>query len=68
MLLDNAVNIEQVPDVFDGGNGNDDLSIDLRSKSNIITSSNQNITYYQLLTDLINELSKNRDISKYFFM
>ena len=28
MLLDDAVNIEQVPDVFDGGNGNDDLSID----------------------------------------
>jgi len=44
---------------------NDDLSIDLRSKSNIITSSNQNITYYQLLTDLINELSKNRDVSQY---
>ena len=44
---------------------NDDLAVDLRSKSNIITSSNQNITYYQLLTDLINELSKNRDVSQY---
>ena len=44
---------------------NDDLSIDLRSKSNKTNNHSQNITYYQLLTDMINELSKNRDVSKY---
>jgi len=44
---------------------NDDLSIDLRSKSNKIKNSNQNITYYQLLTDMINELSNNIDVSQY---
>ena len=44
---------------------NDDLSIDLKSKSIRINNSNQNITYYQLLFDMINELSKNRDVSKY---
>ena len=44
---------------------NDDLSIDLRSKSNKTNNHSQNITYYQLLTDMINELSKDRDVSKY---
>lgn len=44
---------------------NDDLSIDLKSKASRINYSNQNITYYQLLSDMINELSKNRDVSKY---
>ena len=44
---------------------NDDLSIDLRSKSNKTNNHSQNITYYQLLTDMINELSKNRDVSIY---
>ena len=44
---------------------NDDLSIDLKSKSIRTNNSNQNITYYQLLSDMINELSKNRDVSKY---
>ena len=46
---------------------NDDLSIDLKDKASNKTNTNiqQNITYYQLINDLINELSKNRDVSKY---
>ncbi len=46
---------------------NDDLSIDLKDRISIKTNTNiqQNITYYQLINDLINELSKNRDVSKY---
>lgn len=44
---------------------NDDLSMDLKRKFIRINNSNQNITYYQLLSDMINELSKNRDVSKY---
>ena len=45
----------------------DDLSIDLKDKTSKknITNIHQNITYYQLISDLINELSKNRDVSKY---
>ena len=48
---------------------NDDLSIDLKDKTSNKTNTNiqQNITYYQLINDLINELSKNRDVSKYNF-
>ena len=46
---------------------NDDLSIDLKDKTSNQTNINiqQTITYYQLINDLINELSKNRDVSKY---
>ena len=44
---------------------NDDLSMDLKRKFIRINNSNQNITYYQLLSDMINELSKNSDVSKY---
>ena len=46
---------------------NDDLSIDLKDKTSDQTNINiqQTITYYQLINDLINELSKNRDVSKY---
>ncbi len=46
---------------------NDDLSIDLKDKTSNQTniSIQQTITYYQLINDLINELSKNRDVSKY---
>ncbi len=46
---------------------NDDLSIDLKDKTSNKTNTNiqQNITYYQLINDLINELSKDRDVSKY---
>ena len=48
---------------------NDDLSIDLKDKTSNKTNTNikQNITYYQLINDLINELSKNRDVSNYNF-
>ena len=46
---------------------NDDLSIDLKDQTSNQTNINiqQTITYYQLINDLINELSKNRDVSKY---
>ena len=46
---------------------NDDLSIDLKDKTSNQTNINiqQTITYYQLINDLINELSKNRDVSRY---
>ena len=46
---------------------NDDLSIDLKDKTSNKTNTNiqQTITYYQLINDLINELSKNRDVSRY---
>ena len=42
-------------------------SIDLKDKMSDQTNINiqQTITYYQLINDLINELSKNRDVSKY---
>ena len=48
---------------------NDDLSIDLKDKTSSKTNTNikENITYYQLINDLINELSKNRDVSNYNF-
>ena len=46
---------------------NDDLSIDLNDKvsKKLNIHIQQNITYYQLISSLINELSKNRDVSKY---
>ena len=46
---------------------NDDLSVDLKDRISNKTNINiqQNITYYQLINDLINELSKNRDVSKF---
>lgn len=45
----------------------DDLSVDSKDIISNKTNTNvqQNITYYQLINDLINELSKNRDVSKY---
>ena len=46
---------------------NDDLSVDLKDRISNKTNINirQNITYYQLINDLINELSKTRDVLKY---
>ena len=44
---------------------NDDLSKDLKYKVSTKNNVSQHITYYQLINDLINELSKNRDVSQY---
>ena len=47
---------------------NDDLSMDLKDKTSLryIFNNQENITYYQLINDLINELSKNRNVTQYY--
>ena len=44
---------------------NDDLSVNELKQLNKVWSNNNNITYYQLLLDIISELSNYKDVSEY---